>query len=151
MVEVIGAASKRVLEMLKVAPAPFGITGSWMNIKPRGVGHPLHSHQNNYLSGVYYVKTPEGADSISFHDTRAERRVILQTPLTARTMHLPIKTGVLIMFPSWLQHTVEANPTDEIRVSLAFNIMFSDFTRTQSKPEWSWSDAEDTAAADEAP
>ena len=154
MVEVIGAASKRVLEMLKVAPAPFEITGSWMNIKPRGVGHPLHSHQNNYLSGVYYVKTPEGADSISFHDTRAERRVILprlleETPLTARTMHLPIKTGVLIMFPSWLQHTVEANPTDEIRVSLAFNIMFSDFTRTQSIPEWSWSGADETAAADE--
>jgi hypothetical protein len=45
MVEVIGAASKRVLEMQKVAPAPFEITTSWMNIKPRGVGHLLHRHQ----------------------------------------------------------------------------------------------------------
>jgi len=147
MVEVIGAASKRVLEMLKVAPAPFEITGCWMNIKPRGVGHPLHSHQNNYLSGVYYVKAPEGADSISFHDTRMERRVIIprfieETPLTARTMHVPVNTGVLIMFPSWLQHTVEANPTEETRVSLSFNIMFSDFTATQSKPNWDWSDVE---------
>jgi hypothetical protein len=62
MIEVIGASSRRALEMLKVALAPFEITGCWMNIKPRGIGHPLHSHQNNYLSGVYYVKTPEGAD-----------------------------------------------------------------------------------------
>ena len=88
------------------------------------------------------MKTPEGADWISFRDTRAERRVILprllkETPLTARTMHLPIKTGVLIMFPSWLQHTVEANPPDKIRVSLAFNIMFSDFTQTQCISDWS--------------
>ena len=150
MVEIIGAASKRVLEMLKVAPAPFEITGSWMNIKPRGVGHPLHSHQNNYLSGVYYVKAPEGADSISFHDTRTERRIILprlleETPLTARTMHIPVKTGILIMFPSWLQHTVKENPSEETRVSLAFNIMFSDFTKTMSIPEWDWLD---TAAGD---
>ena len=88
------------------------------------------------------MKTPEGADCISFRDTRAERRVILprlleETLLTARTMYLPIKTGVLIMFPSWLQHTVEANPLDKIRVSLAFNIMFSDFTQTQSISDWS--------------
>ncbi|MEP4380857.1 MAG: 2OG-Fe(II) oxygenase family protein [Alphaproteobacteria bacterium] len=147
MVEVIGESSKRVLEMLKVAPAPFEITGCWMNIKPRGIGHPLHSHQNNYLSGVYYVKAPEGADQISFHDTRMERRVIIprfteETPLTARTMHIPVKTGILIMFPSWLQHSVVANPTEEMRVSLSFNIMFSNFTTTQAKPNWNWADVE---------
>jgi ectoine hydroxylase-related dioxygenase (phytanoyl-CoA dioxygenase family) len=76
-----------------------------------------------------------------------ERKVIIprfteETPLTARTMHIPVKTGILIMFPSWLQHSVVANPTEEERVSLSFNIMFSNFTTTQAKPNWSWTDAE---------
>lgn len=143
MTEMIGAASKRVLEMLKVAPTPYEITGCWLNIKPRGTGHPLHSHQNNYLSGVYYVKAPDGADSISFHDTRVERQVIVpryeeENQLTSTTVHVPVKSGVLIMFPSWLQHSVRPNPTEETRVSLAFNVMFSNFTKTQSTPDWDW-------------
>jgi uncharacterized protein (TIGR02466 family) len=152
MSEVMVAATERVLEVLKVEPVPFEITGSWMNIKPGGADHPIHTHQNNYLSGVYYVKAPEGADTISFHDTRMERRVINppyaeETPLTARTVHVPIKAGVLIMFPSWLHHSVQSNPTGEERVSLAFNIMFSDFTETLSTPAWDWAaeDAKDRA------
>lgn len=143
MTAIIGEASKRVLEMLKVAPTPYEITGCWMNIKPRGTNHPLHSHQNNYLSGVYYVQAPEGADSISFHDTRTDRQIIVpryteDSPLTATSVHVPVKPGVMIMFPSWLQHSVQPNPTEEIRVSLSFNIMFSDFAKTQSVPAWDW-------------
>lgn len=143
MVDIINTASRQVLDMLKVAPAPFEITGCWMNIKPRGSGHTLHGHANNFLSGVYYVKAPEGADSITFHDFRMDRQVIVpryteMTPLTSSRAQVPVKTGVLIMFPSWLPHSVEPNPTEEERVSLSFNIMFSDFAATQATPHWDW-------------
>jgi hypothetical protein len=33
--------------------------------------HRAHSHPNNYLSAVYYVRTWPGADSINFHDLAA--------------------------------------------------------------------------------
>jgi uncharacterized protein (TIGR02466 family) len=143
MKDIILGASERVLGMLKVAPAPYEITGCWMNIKPRGSGHTLHSHANNYLSGVYYARAPEGADNITFHDFRMDRQVIVPrytepTPLTMHQVQVPVKTGVLIMFPGWLPHSVAANPTDAERVSLSFNIMFSDFAATLSKPHWDW-------------
>lgn len=145
--EVIVASTERVLETLKVAPGPFEITGCWLNFKPGGADHPLHTHPNNYLSGVYYVQAPTGADSIVFHDSRKEHRVIVpryteETQFTATSVNVPIRAGVLIMFPSWVEHSVRPNPTNEMRVSAAFNIMFSDFTETQSVPNWDWAEAE---------
>jgi len=142
MTEIIGAGTQKVLEFLKVEPTPTEITGCWMNIKPRGAGHTLHGHPNNYLSGVYYVKAPEGADNILFHDFRMDRHVIVpryaeQSPQNDSLARVPIAEGVMIMFPAWLPHSVEANPTDEERISLSFNIMFSDFTNTLARPNWS--------------
>ncbi len=141
MTEVINAATQKVLEFLQVEPTPTEITGCWMNIKPQGAGHPLHGHPNNFLSGVYYVKAPKGADNILFHDFRMDRHVIAprfakEMPQNSSLARVPIAEGVLIMFPAWLPHSVEANPTPEERISLSFNIMFSDFTQTLAKPNW---------------
>ncbi len=141
MTEIINAATQKVLQFLQVEPAPTEITGCWMNIKPTGVGHPLHGHPNNYLSGVYYVKAPKGSDSILFHDFRMDRivispRYIKEVPQNSSLARIPIAENLLIMFPAWLPHSVAANPTPEERVSLSFNIMFSDFTQTLAKPNW---------------
>ena len=37
-----------------------------------GAAHGLHSHPNNFLSGVYYVRVPSGGDTINFHDPRSQ-------------------------------------------------------------------------------
>jgi hypothetical protein len=33
------------------------------------------------------------------------------------------------MFPSFLEHSVHANLSEEERISISFNVMFSSFTR----------------------
>jgi uncharacterized protein (TIGR02466 family) len=143
MVGVIDAATRHVMNALKVVPTPFEITGCWMNMKPRGEDHGVHNHPNNFLSGVYYVDVPPGADRIVFHDFRMERNAILpryteETALTASLVRLAVRSGLLVMFPSWLMHSVAPNPTAHERVSLAFNIMFSDFAATLATPSWDW-------------
>jgi ectoine hydroxylase-related dioxygenase (phytanoyl-CoA dioxygenase family) len=47
-----------------------------------------------------------------------------------------VGSGTLLVFPSYLQHSVDANAADAERVSISFNLMFSDFTRSLSKPLW---------------
>jgi len=38
---------------------------------------------------------------------------------------------------SWaLQHSVDASASEEERISISFNIMFSSFTKNLSKPLW---------------
>jgi hypothetical protein len=98
-------------------------------------------HPNNYLSAVYYVRTRPGADTINFHDPRSQTGVIRPpvTELTAANTDqvvVRVGNGTLLVFPSYLQHSVDANASGESRVSLSFNLMFSEFTAALSKPLW---------------
>ena len=61
-----------VLEFLKIAEDVFEITGFRANMNAHGSAHGMHSHPNNFLSGVYYVQTDMGADTINFHDPRSQ-------------------------------------------------------------------------------
>jgi ectoine hydroxylase-related dioxygenase (phytanoyl-CoA dioxygenase family) len=47
-----------------------------------------------------------------------------------------VKNGTLLVFPSYLQHSVDTNMSEEERISISFNIMFSSFTENLSKPLW---------------
>ncbi len=47
-----------------------------------------------------------------------------------------VANGSLLMFPSWLPHSVDASASNQTRISLSFSIMFSAYTETMSKPLW---------------
>ena len=139
--EIIHMASAGVLDFLKIVYESVEITGCWANISPPGDGHKPHTHPNNYLSGVYYVRTRKGADTISFDDPRPQTNVI--APLVSQTtdenagqIHVTTRDGMLVLFPSWLQHQVPPNRSDAARISIAFNIMFSRFGETMASPKW---------------
>lgn len=42
----------------------------------------------------------------------------------------------MLVFPAYLQHSVDASASEEERISISFNIMFSSFTKNLSKPLW---------------
>jgi uncharacterized protein (TIGR02466 family) len=141
VVDCIGTAAESVLAYLKVGHEGFRITGCWANVNAPGAGHRVHSHPNNYLSGVYYVRTHEGADSINFLDPRPQTGIVRPpvTELTADNTEqvvLKVKDGMLLMFPAWLQHGVDPNRSDRLRVSLGFNVMFSAYAEGMARPSW---------------
>ncbi|TMH96511.1 MAG: hypothetical protein E6H43_19560, partial [Betaproteobacteria bacterium] len=95
----------------------------------------------NFLSGVYYVRTRPGSDAINFHDPRIQAGVIRPpvVELTAENTDqvvVRVTNGTLLMFPSYLEHSVDANASEEERISVSFNVMFSSFTEKLSKPLW---------------
>ena len=47
-----------------------------------------------------------------------------------------VYNGTQLMFPSFLEHSVDANMSEEERISVSFNVMFSSFTRQLSKTLW---------------
>lgn len=56
---------------------------------------------------------------------------------SSTTPGVPIRRdGTLLMFPSYLEHSVDANKSNDERVSVSFNLMFSFFTHCLSKPLW---------------
>lgn len=137
----IYASVQAILDYLKIIYDDFEITGCWANISATHAPHKAHFHPNNYLSGVYYVQTQEGADTITFLDPRKESRIIAprtieDTPQNTDKMHLRVRDGLLIIFPAWLSHSVEPNMSDKERISVSFNIMFSSFSEKMAKPIW---------------
>jgi uncharacterized protein (TIGR02466 family) len=101
----------------------------------------MHTHPNNFLSGVYYVHVTGGADTINFHDPRPQTAII-RSPVTELTAYntdqvvLRIATGSLILFPAWLPHSVDANRSDRERISISFNLMFATYAEALSPPLW---------------
>jgi len=138
---IINGAATGVLDYLKIVYESLEITGCWANISPPGDGHRPHTHPNNYLSGVYYVQTQAGADTISFDDPRPQTNIIAPatteiTDENAGQIHVTTREGLLVLFPSWLQHQVPPNKSPHDRISIAFNIMFTQFGETMSQPKW---------------
>jgi uncharacterized protein (TIGR02466 family) len=130
-----------ILRFLKVGYDAFEVSACWATVLATGAAHRVHHHPNNYLSGVYYLRTHPGGDTINFHDPRSQTGII-RPPVVALTAEntdqvvVKIQNGMLLIFPAFLQHSVDANASAEERVSVSFNIMFSAFTQNLSKPLW---------------
>jgi uncharacterized protein (TIGR02466 family) len=135
-----GVAS--ITRFLRIGYDAFEITGCWATVLAKGAAHKAHSHPNNFLSGVYYVRTAPGADCINFHDPRPQAAVI-RPPVVELTgentdqVVVRVRSGTLLFFPSWLVHSVDANPNEAERISVSFNVMLSSFTERLSQPLWS--------------
>ncbi len=141
LVHCINEAAESVLEYLKIGHETFMITGCWVNVSAPGAGHRVHDHPNNYLSGVYYARTRQGANTINFLDPRRQAAII-RSPITELTAEnteqvvVSVKDGVLLMFPAWLQHSVDPNRSDRVRISVGFNIMFPAYAENTAAPLW---------------
>ena len=105
----------------------FYITQSWLNVNRPGEQHHTHSHPNSIISGVFYVQTVEN-DSIYFYDILAlvkrgiEYRIKEDNIWNSTSCFLPVEKNKLVLFPSWMGHSVVPNEkATKNRISLAFN------------------------------
>jgi uncharacterized protein (TIGR02466 family) len=141
LVSCVDGTARSILRFLRIGEDAFEITGCWATVLASGATHKAHCHPNNFLSGVYYLRVHPGADSVNFHDPRVQARVI-RPPVVELTgentdqVVVSVVNGTLLMFPAYLEHSVDANRSAEERISISFNVMFSSFTERLAKPLW---------------
>jgi uncharacterized protein (TIGR02466 family) len=141
LVSCVHKVAKGALRFWRIGDCALELTGCWANVLGKGAAHRLHNHPNNFLSGVYYVRTNPGAEAINFHDPRNQTGIIRPpvVELTAENTDqvvVRVENGTLLLFPAYLQHSVDVNRSEKERVSVSFNLMFSSFTENLSKPQW---------------
>ena len=91
-----------------------------------GDSHNMHVHPNCILSGIMYLQTPEGSSPIVFSDVRCARRM-MSLPKTNDTFINQTETaifpkqGMLLMWESWLTHSVPKNSSTDGRITIVFN------------------------------
>ena len=76
LVACVDKVAKSALRFWRIGDTAIELTGCWANVLGEGATHRLHNHPNNFLSGVYYVRTEPGADTINFHDPRNQTGII---------------------------------------------------------------------------
>jgi len=84
-----------------------------------------HMHHHSLLSGVYYPVGDENF-SITFHKRKGFWGIptIEDNSLNADWYNIKInKNGVLILFPSHLDHSIARNLSEKTRYSIAFNTL----------------------------
>lgn len=97
---------------------------SWVNLHERGGFNFLHMHEASLLSGSFYLKVPVGAGVLTFRDPRPgvlHGIIKGSVPNGHADIQLKPSTGLLVLFPSWMEHYVEPHESDEPRICIAFN------------------------------
>jgi len=135
LVEKIKLLSEKYMSDMRWDVEQYQITDMWSNILKPGETHRPHTHSNNVLSGVFYIKakkhikdTPDSA-AIQFYDPRPQSKILAprchqHTKENSSIWFYPSVTNRLLIFPSWLEHYVPINMTKENRISISWNIMF---------------------------
>jgi uncharacterized protein (TIGR02466 family) len=92
-----------------------------------------HHHLDSDLLGIYYVKTPDNCGDIQFLDSRGAISIRWQDKLvkddgefrSARAfVKIKPESGTLLLFPSYLIHSVEPNRSNDVRLSIVFEFKF---------------------------
>lgn len=102
------------------------ITQSWLNYNELNTYHHEHWHTNSYISGVLYIKADENLDFIRFLNPRYPIFEFSNKNnfniFNSGTWDFSVKTGQIILFPSYLRHSVTNNLSNDERISLSFNV-----------------------------
>lgn len=97
----------------------------WACINKKHDQNLIHSHSNNYnLSGVYYLNVPPDSGDIVFRDPRPAAIAAPSRLFKDDCDHASFTpfAGLMILFPSYLEHFVLPSRSDEDRISISFDV-----------------------------
>ena len=105
------------------------LTQSWINYTEEGQQHHAHFHSNSLVSGVVYLDADKQHDGIIFFRPQNfyDRTIHIDpkqselNEFNAPKWDLPVETGDIVLFPSYLKHSVDTKNGKNTRTSLAFN------------------------------
>jgi uncharacterized protein (TIGR02466 family) len=97
---------------------------SWVNYSKQYQHHEKHHHLPHRISGVYYIKTNEQDGNLLFYPPSIAMDIEQEpSEISSRLVSYAPKEGKIILFPSWVEHSVQSNITNSTRISISFNIL----------------------------
>ena len=103
---------------------PAIITNSWFNKLRQGHRVERHRHECSVVSGALYLHADPGSVPLRLHNPINHLRMFEHITHTNHEnepwFEVPCVTGMMVIFPSWLEHDTVSNETDS-RITLSFN------------------------------
>lgn len=139
LIRKIGALARAHTSTAGGAPLPPWVIEGWVNVSTAGASNLHHIHGGSFWSAVYYVRAPKSeSGQLVVYDPRMPQLRMYAPSLrfknsgVEQVFRIRPKSGTIIMFPSWLQHSVEPFEGEGERISIAFNLMVGQ--RKAAKP-----------------
>lgn len=113
-------------DVLFASELKWGVKEIWMNVLKPGGSQFMHTHANSFVSGIFYVTTPEPGATTAFRKPSGGSEFIFRNDVprghfSADTWQVPdVSAGDLVLYPSYLMHGVPPNQGPE-RITVAFN------------------------------
>ena len=92
----------------------------WVNLLKSGGHHSGHIHPHSIISGTFYVEVPRGSGAIRFEDPRLPL-MMAAPPRGGTFVTIEPRSGLLLMWESWLRHEVLPGTGKGERLSISFN------------------------------
>ena len=133
--ELFSIIERSVLEITESIEFPkLNLEGYWFNVNTYGHYNDVHDHFPSILSGVFYIDIPDiNMGNIIFHRPSTPAKYFIMTGMrdvwpnipmndfTADKIGHPAITKNLMIFPSWISHSVERCESKLNRISMSFN------------------------------
>ena len=107
----------------------IALTEAWLNVNDsRQCMNSEHIH-GDVFSGVFYLQAPEESGKLSLVNPGINRMwdgcqlTNKKNQFTGESIRIEPVEGNIILFPSYLPHSVETNDHDEERISISFNLI----------------------------
>lgn len=136
----VSAVGPLMIDVARAGKREFNwVVEMWANVNRPGDGNQMHCHPAAYWSGVYYpdpggAELEHGGGELLLEDPRYPLAYMTVPELLMKTadgeaMHSQVvvrpEKGLLVLFPSWLRHSVRPHRGDRNRVSIALNLSLS--------------------------
>ena len=107
----------------------IAVTSSWFNINNSRQCMNSEHVGGDTFTGVFYLQTPEGSGKLSLFNPGINRMwngcqlSHQKNEFTGECIKIEPIEGNIVLFPSYLPHSVETNDHDEERISISFNLI----------------------------
>lgn len=99
------------------------IGSSWCNVHNRGGWTDEHQHRGTVFSAVIYLSVPENGGNLQIRNPLEYHWGSISTKAPTPWTTIPVKTGDVLIFPSWLMHRTEKNESDQPRYVMSLNFL----------------------------
>jgi hypothetical protein len=106
----------------------------WPMVQPYGHGIPAHHHIGSHLTAIYYCDVPplparapiRNSGCLILHDPRAANRdwePVGRASREFKYFEIAVETGLLLIFPGYVTHSVQPWFGEAPRICFAMNVM----------------------------
>jgi uncharacterized protein (TIGR02466 family) len=105
------------------------ITGAWLNINDNRNSMNCEHVHGDVFSGVFYLKSPDKSGELVISNPAINKMwqgcnlTSEKNKFTAESIHFIPEEGNILLFPSYIPHSVRPNNHDDERISISFNVI----------------------------